>query len=220
MKAMILAAGEGRRLRPLTETTPKPLLKAGNHCLIEYHLLALKKIGISEVIINLSYLAENISSFLGDGARYGLKLRYSFEPIMLGTGGGIFNALSLLGKEPFLLISADIWSDYAYSDVLLHSNNEAHLVLVENPDYHTRGDYGLDAAGMVVRVAPLYTFAGIAKINPKIFSHSAVGNFSIAPLIEASIAKQKVSGELFHGAWFNVGTLQELEKLNKHLSDL
>lgn len=220
MKAMILAAGEGRRLRPLTETTPKPLLKAGNHCLIEYHLLRLKQAGITEVVINVSYLAERIPEFLGDGARYGLKLQYSIEPALLGTGGGIFKALPLLGEEPFLLLSADIWSEYDYSEALLRSNNDAHLVLVENPEYHTRGDYGLDSAARIVRSAPLYTFAGIAKINPKIFSHSAAGNFSIAPLIEASIAKQKVSGELFHGAWFNVGTLQELEKLNKHLSDL
>lgn len=217
MKAMILAAGEGQRLRPLTATTPKPLVKVGQHCLIEYHLLSLRKIGVSEVVINISYLAEKIENFLGDGSRYGLKLHYSIEPQILGTGGGILQALPLLGAEPFLLISADIWSDYAYSQALLHSNNDAHLVLVKNPDYHTRGDYGLDAGDMIVRAAPLYTFAGIAKIDPKIFQHSVAGNFSIAPLIEASIAKRKVSGEFFQGAWFNVGTLVELEKLNSYL---
>lgn len=218
MKAMILAAGEGQRLRPLTAITPKPLVKVGDQCLIEYHLLNLKKIGVSEVVINVSYLAEKIESYLGDGARYGLRLHYSVEPEILGTGGGIFKALPLLGEAPFLLISADIWSDYAYSDALLHSNYDAHLVLVENPDYHTHGDYGVDESGMIVRAAPLYTFAGMAKIHPRIFERSLAGNFSIAPLIEASIEKRKVSGELFFGAWFNIGTLAELEKLKRCLA--
>ncbi len=217
MKAMILAAGQGSRLKPLTDSTPKPLLQVGQYCLIEYHLFALKKAGVAEVVINVSYLANTIQQFLGDGSRYGLKIIFSVEPVVLGTGGGIKHALSFLGSEPFLLISADVWSDYTYSKTILDSETEIHLVLVNNPHYHAVGDYGLDQDKFITRQAPLFNYAGIAKIHPKIFTAIREEKFSFSPLINKAIEHHGVSGEMFNGTWFNVGTPHELAKLRAFL---
>ena len=213
MKAMLLAAGRGSRLRPLTDTTPKPLLMVGSQCLIEYNLWALKAAGIREVVINVSYYAKKIRDRLGDGRRYGLTIEYSFEEgAPLGTGGGIYQALPLLGDEPFIVISADVWSRYALNTLSLDSENDAHLVFVGNPSFHPKGDYAL-LNNRVQLQGDKFTYAGIAVLRPRFFLDCQPGAFSLSPLLNAAIKQGRVGGELYRGVWFNVGTLEELERL-------
>jgi len=219
MKAMILAAGKGERLRPLTNTIPKPLVKAGGHALIEYHLMQLKKTGVTEIVLNVSYMAENIMQYLGSGERYGVKLFYSCEPMSLGTGGGIKRALYLLGEKPFLLVSADIWSEYTFPKTFLEAQGDVHLLLVDNPAFHQAGDYGLSENSFLTKSGPKYTYAGIAKINPKIFTKIDKEHFSFSPLIDHAIDEHHATGELYHGAWFNVGTKKQLDALHQYLGD-
>ena len=217
MKAMLLAAGRGSRLRPLTDIMPKPLLAVGSQCLIEYNLWALKAAGIREVVINVSYQAKKIMDWLGDGRRYGLVIDYSFEEgAPLGTGGGIYQALPLLGNEPFLVISADIWSQYALNTLSLCSENDAHLVFVDNPSFHPGGDYALSNTKVQFQ-GDKFTYAGIAVLHPRLFVDCKPGAFSLSPLLNAAIKQGSVSGELYRGAWFNVGTLEELERLKHFL---
>lgn len=215
MKAMLLAAGLGTRLRPLTDAIPKPLLPVGKKTLIEYHLENIRKMGIEEVVINVFYHAKKMIDFLGDGSRYGVRITYSHEKDLLGTGGGIYQALPLLGKDPFIIISADVWSDFAFDADFIKADQDAHLVLVENPDYHLKGDYSLTTEGKIAFTGKKFTYAGIAKLHPKLFSHCKAGAFSLSPILNQAIENQTVSGEVFQGRWFNVGTLEELEKLRK-----
>ena len=215
---MILAAGRGMRLRPLTDVTPKPLLMVGSHCLIEYNLLALKKAGISDVVVNVSYHAKQIMERLGDGRRYGISIEYSFEQgDPLGTGGGIYQALPLLGDEPFIVVSADIWSQYPFTESL-SVGSDAHLVLVKNPSSHSRGDYALsDINNKVTFQGDKLTYAGIAILHPRLFHGCQSEAFSLSPLLNAAIEREAVSGEIYRGAWFNVGTIDELKRLEKTL---
>lgn len=221
MKAMILAAGLGLRMRPLTDTTPKPLLRAGGRTLIEYHLAALRSAGICDVVINYSRLGKQIEDHLGDGARYGLNIAYSAEGEQpLETGGGIFQALPLLGNAPFIVVNADIWTDYPYARLInqLASDDLAYLVLVDNPVHHPEGDFVLHNRRLINSPsARRFTFAGIGVYQPKLFSLCQPGNFPLAPLLRAAINANQVSGELWRGAWFDIGTPARLQDLQRVL---
>jgi len=219
MKAMILAAGRGERLRPLTDTCPKPLLYAGKKRLIEYHLKNLSQAGIREVVINVSYKAEEIMDALGT-RQYDTKIIYSIEkPHALNTGGGIIRALPLLGDEPFIVINSDVWTDYLLLS-LVHKAHSlapylAHLVLVPNPPYHLHGDFGLQQ-GLLSAQKPFYTFAGVGLYCPSFFTLSDAHEdecIALAKIITTAIAQRKVSGELYQGEWVDVGTEERLQFL-------
>lgn len=214
-KAMLLAAGRGVRLRPLTDTLPKPLVSVGGETLLEHNLRALRRAGIEEVVINVCYRAKQIIDQVGDGSRYDLSITFSYEPEKpLGTGGGIKQALPFLGNDPFLLISSDIWTDYSFSNIQLPTGKLAHLVLVENPAFHPNGDFGLNEKGFVLASAPQqYTYGNVAMIDPSLFHDTPDGEFSIAPLLVEQMNQQNVTGEIYRGRWFNVGTVEELDKL-------
>lgn len=223
MKAMILAAGRGERMRPLTDTTPKPLLEAGGKSLIEYHLIALAQSGFKQVVINHAYLGEQIENALGDGTRYGVNILYSSEPEGgLETGGGIHHALPLLGDAPFLVVNGDIWTDYLLSSsFLLRPDTLAHLILVDNPPHHPEGDFALsedsklsDAAGQC------YTFSGIGIYHPDLFKQQKSGRFALAPLLRKAMQADQVTGEHYRGQWLDIGTPQRLHELDQHLKSL
>jgi len=218
VRAMILAAGRGERLRPLTDRLPKPLVAVGGRPLIEHHLHALARAGITEVVVNLAHLGAQIRARLGDGARFGLAIRYSDEGGRgLETGGGIHRALPLLGTEPFLVVNADVYTDYPFGALpLLAPGDLAHLVLVDNPPHHPQGDFHLDGAGRVhAEGAPRLTFAGIGVYRPELFRDCAPGAFPLAPLLRAAMAAGRVSGEHYRGRWVDVGTRERLEEANR-----
>ncbi|MCB1827532.1 MAG: nucleotidyltransferase family protein [Coxiellaceae bacterium] len=217
---MLLAAGRGERLKPLTDRLPKPLLPVGAKSLIEHNLERLKNAGIEEVVINVCYRARQIIETLGDGERFGLKITYSFEPDQpLGTGGGIQQALHILGDTPFILLSSDIWTDYPFEKLALSEGKLAHLVMVANPDFHPEGDYTLLSNGLLDQnPAPRLTYSNIAAIDPSLFAGHPAGAFPLAPLFVQAMTQQKISGELYEGAWFNVGTVEELVRLEESLS--
>lgn len=228
MKAMILAAGLGNRMRPLTEHTPKPLLCAGQKPLIEYHLENLQRAGIREVIINLAYLGEKIRAHLGDGKDWDLRIRYSQEPEPLETGGAILRALDLLGSEPFLLINADVWCDLEFADFVsapLDSQQDGRLLLVQNPAFHPRGDFALEDSGILIpdpekNYPRRFTFAGISLLKPKLVA-SYPEKREKFPLVEAfrhSIAERKLSGKIYEGHWSDVGTPARLRELETYLA--
>lgn len=214
MRAMVLAAGRGERLRPLTDTIPKPLLPVGSGCLIEQNLIRLAAAGVTDVVINVSYLAKQIIQYLGNGARYGLNVEYSYDgEECLGTGGGVYKALSMLGDKPFWVVSADVWSEFSFVDNSLCDEDLAHLVMVPNPEFHTKGDYGLDDQGKLTMQLPKLTYAGIGLIRPELFADCEPGIFSFSPLINRAMQLSAVSGELYEGSWFNVGTAREFQRL-------
>lgn len=220
MKAMILAAGRGERLRPLTDHTPKPLLEAGGRCLIEYHLLALARAGIREIVINHAHLGRQIVGFLGNGSRYEVQIQYSPEDDQpLETGGGIFHALPLLGPEPFLVINGDIWSDYPFARLAHPPTKLAHLVLVPNPPFHEDGDFTLEQGWVGNEGTPRFTFSGIAVYQPNFFKDCREGAFPLAPLLRHAADAGQVSGECFDGQWTDVGTPQRLAELRARLDD-
>ena len=213
MRAMILAAGRGERMRPLTDTTPKPLLPVGGKPLIVWHIERLKKAGIDEIVINLAYLGEKIEAYLGDGSRYGVKIAYSYEGEKGGleTLGGIVNALSLLGNDPFWVVNGDIFTDYPMaSDVLLPEDCDAHLVVVPNPPHHPYGDFDVCEGKLYDR--PRYTFAGIGLYRPALFKGIGVQKAPLAPLLRQAMAQKRVCGEVYHGVWIDVGTPQRLKQ--------
>lgn len=220
MKAMILAAGRGERLRPLTDSTPKPLLKVGEKCLIEYHLFKLAQTGINEVIINTAWLGDQIQQTLGNGEKYGLTIHYSDEGDQaLETAGGIIKALPLLGDEPFLIINGDIFTDYDFKQLLeIKLNSEAHLVMVENPDHNNKGDFALENDWLKNTGEPLYTYSGIGIYTKQFFAGIPEGITALAPILKEKIAQQKVSGELYTDAWTDVGTVERLQQLNDQLN--
>ena len=221
MKAMILAAGRGERMQPLSNTTPKPLLKIGDHSLIEHQIIKLKQAGITDIVINISYLGQHIIQHLKDGSQFGVSIQYSDEKDnRLGTGGGIYQALSQLGSDPFLLLSADIYSDISLRPLLEKSITEkAHLVCVPNPSFHPKGDYALTATGLIYFGSPTYTFAGIAIFHPQLFHECQNNVFPLTDILTPAILKQRVSGEIYSGTWHNVGTPSLLAELNeKHNS--
>ncbi|RZA08414.1 MAG: nucleotidyltransferase family protein [Proteobacteria bacterium] len=217
MKAMILAAGKGERMRPLTLTTPKPLLAAGGKRLIEYHLLALARAGFAEVVINHAWLGQQIEDYLGDGARYGVAIEYSRETEPLETGGGIRHALPLLGDAPFVVVNGDIWTDYDFSRLRGPLAGHAHLVLVDNPAHHPEGDFSL-VEGQV-RDQPGLTYSGIAVLHPDLFAGHGEPAFKLAPLLRRAMDVGQVTGEHYQGQWIDVGTAQRLTELDRLLAE-
>lgn len=211
--AMILAAGRGERMRPLTDHTPKALIPVAGKPLIVYHLEKLSRLDIKNIIINISYLADNIREALGDGTQFDVNITYSYEPEALETGGGIYQALPLLGDKPFLVISSDIFTDYDFGN-LLNKNIKhlAHLILAPNPGYHPKGDFSLGSNGFVKNI-PEYTYASMGVFHPNLFRRCQPGRFSVVPLLIKAIANQQVTGELYQGLWHNVGTIEELKLL-------
>jgi len=221
MKAMILAAGKGERMRPLTLHTPKPLVPAAGKPLIEYHLEALAKAGFTEVVINHAWLGAQIEAHLGDGQRFGLSIRYSPEGEPLETGGGIYQALPLLGDAPFVLVNGDIWTDYDFAALRQPLPGLAHLVLVDNPGHHGRGDFRLQGEQVVDGDdAPgTLTFSGISVLHPALFEGCQAGAFKLAPLLRQAMAAGRVSGERFAGQWVDVGTLERLADVERLIAE-
>lgn len=222
MKAMILAAGFGKRMRPLTDTTPKPLLKVAGKPLIVYHIENLAAAGVTELVINHAYLGEQIEAELGDGAGFGVRIQYSAEGEPLNTGAGIAKALPLLGEEAFIVTNGDVWTDYDYRRLVGKPVQRAHLVLVDNPAHNPEGDFALMRNGSVLankhhQSGVGLTFSGISVLHPALFKHSPQGPFPLRePLIEA-MHEGLVSGEHFTGAWTDVGTPQRLRELDQQL---
>ena len=229
MKALIFAAGKGERMRPLTEHTPKPLLDVGGERLIERHLRALARIGVDEVVINTSWLAEQFPATLGDGSRYGLKIRYSHEGAEpLETGGGMLHALPLLGDAPFVAVNGDISCDLDFATLPQEPRGLAHLVLVDNPEHHPNGDFALAADGRVDADAqPTLTFAGIGVYRPALLArwfddvhdaegaHLAPPRFKLAPVLKAAMRRRLIDGIHHRGAWTDVGTPERLAALRQ-----
>jgi MurNAc alpha-1-phosphate uridylyltransferase len=213
--AMILAAGRGERMRPLTDTVPKPLLRVRGKPLIERHVERLAQAGIERIVINLAWLGWKIRDFLGDGSRHGVSIRYSEEsPQALETAGGIFRALPLLRPGPFLVVNGDIFTDYDFERMSLDADRDAHLVLVPNPPQHPRGDFGLLGDVAVPAAGQQHTFAGIAAYRDEFFSGCEDGAFPLKPLLVRCMAAKRCSGELYTGLWEDVGTPERLEALN------
>ncbi len=216
MKAMILAAGRGERMRPLTDATPKPLLEAGARRLIEYHLLALAGQGIVEVVINVAWLGDQVRKYLEDGRRYGLQITYSQEEEgALETGGGIFQALPRLGSGPFWVINSDIRTDYSFAPPELAPDDLAHLVLVPNPDHHPAGDFALESGRVANSGNPMLTYSGIAVMRPELFEGQVAGRFPLAPLLRSAARSERLAGSAYPGVWLDVGTPERLEAAAK-----
>ncbi|BCA26634.1 N-acetylmuramate alpha-1-phosphate uridylyltransferase MurU [Metapseudomonas otitidis] len=217
MKAMILAAGKGERMRPLTLHTPKPLVRAAGVPLIEYHLKALAAAGFVDVVINHAWLGQQIEDHLGNGARFGLRIRYSPEGEPLETGGGIHRALPLLGDEPFLVVNGDIWTDYDFARLRAPLDGLAHLVLVDNPAHHPGGDFQLHHGCVSDSVPgePGLTYSGIAVLDPRLFEGCQPGAFKLAPLLRDAMGHAQVSGEHHPGHWVDVGTLERLAEVER-----
>lgn len=219
MKAMILAAGKGERLRPLTLHTPKPLVRAAGVPLIEYHVRALAAAGFTELVINHAWLGQQIEDYLGDGARFGLRIAYSAEGEPLETGGGIFQALPLLGEQPFALVNGDIFTDYPFAALRRPLSGLAHLVLVANPGHHAAGDFCLQDGRVSDAQAgqDSLTYSGLAVLSPALFADCRSGAFKLAPLLRAAMAAGQVSGEQFAGCWVDVGTHERLAEVERLL---
>ena len=219
MRAMILAAGRGERLRPLTDTTPKPLLDVGGKRLIEHHLDRLATAGFREVVINLCHLGDQIRDTLGDGSNWGLSIHYSPEPVgALGTGGGIKQALPLLGDSPFAIINGDVFTSYPLARLRVIKCDYSHLVLVPNPAHHPGGDFALKGGYVNEDSEPRYTFSGISVYHPRFFDSAAIGSFSIVPMLQSSMALQRVTGEIYKGIWHDIGTLERLKTLRNQIT--
>ena len=216
---MILAAGRGERMRPLTDSTPKPLLKVGSRTLIERHLYALAAAGIREIVVNLSWLGERIREALGDGSTWGVTIRYSEEgPVPLEAGGGIFHALPLLGSQPFIVVNGDILTDLSFATLHLPPDATAHLVLVDNPAHHARGDFSLERGRVGLPGKRTFTFSGVALYRPEFFAGCAAGRFPLLPLFKRAIGADALSGEHYTGRWSDVGTPQRLAELAREES--
>ena len=236
MRALIFAAGRGERMRPLSDVTPKPLLSVGGKRLIEWHLENLAHAGVREVVINTSHLASQFPQALGNGARYGLRIEYSYEgETPLETGGGMLKALPLLGSEPFIAVNGDIWTDFDFASLPREPNGLAQLVLVANPPQHPRGDFGIDADGTLFPFADVpnaqrsLTFAGIGAYRPELLNnwrevigdapgaHENPPRFSITPLLRAAISQDRIGWQQHRGAWNDIGTPQRLRELDATL---
>ena len=219
---MILAAGHGTRMRPLTDHTPKPLLKVGGKPLIIWHIENLKQAGFEDIIINIAWLGDQIPAALGDGSQFGVNLHYSDEQNegALETAGGIVKALPLLGNEPFLVVNGDVWCDYSYStQTPLKGNDQAHLILVNNPEHNPDGDFSLSKRRVDSKdnSHDKHTFSGIGYYHPDLFKNLPKGKLALAPVLHKAMQKNEVSGELFKGDWLDIGTPERLEKLNSRL---
>jgi MurNAc alpha-1-phosphate uridylyltransferase len=212
--AIVLAAGRGERMRPLTDRVPKPLLAVRGKPLIVYHLERLARLGVQDVVINLSWLGDAIRSALGDGARWNLRLRYSEEgAIALETGGGIFRALPWLGSAPFLVVNGDVHSDFDFGALSLPHRSLAQLVLVPNPAHHPDGDFALEGALVLEHGAPRWTYAGIGLFHPGLFTGCVPGRFPLLPLLQRAIATARLTAQVYRGAWSDVGSAERLAAL-------
>ena len=219
MKAMLLAAGRGERMRPLTDHTPKPLLLAGGKPLIAWHLEALVRAGVHEVIVNLSWLGQQIRDALGDGRNFGLQIRYSEEGrAPLETGGGIFKALPMLGAAPFLVVNGDTFTDVDLSSLQLSAAADARLVLVSNPPQHPEGDFVLDGHTIVAGAGARLTYSGIGIFSPSLFAGCTAGKFPLLPVLEQAIAAGRLQGQRHTGQWLDIGTPERLAALNRKLA--
>ncbi|VUD40371.1 UTP--glucose-1-phosphate uridylyltransferase [Thalassocella blandensis] len=238
-KAFIFAAGEGRRMLPLTEHCPKPLLKVRGKCLIEHHIEKLVAAGFCEIVINVSYLAEQVIEHLGNGERYGADIQFSLEERPLETGGGLLKALPLLGEEPFVLVNGDVWTDFPFSalserkDIFTGvSAGDTRLFLVENPDHNPSGDFAFKRKGdalsdelvlrdSVVAHGKSYTFSGISILNPALIAQypSKREKFPLLEVFQYAIEQQQLKGEIYSGRWVDVGTPQRLDLVNLDLPD-
>ena len=224
MKAMILAAGRGERMRPLTDKLPKPLLKVADKMLIEYHLEKLKAAEITNVVINHAWLGEKVEQALGDGSRYGLNITYSAETEALETAGGILNALPLLsgatGKDEFIVINGDIYCDYDINKLPSNLSGLAHLILVNNPPHHLEGDFVLTNSGAVEQSGQnKLTFSGLGLYHPDLFKNYFPGKQALAPILRKAMDENQVSGELYQGIWHDIGTPERLNELDLYLKN-
>jgi len=216
MRAMILAAGRGDRLRPLTDELPKPLVEVAGKPLIEYHLEALARAGFREVVINQGHLGDLLPEMLGNGSRWGVNIHWSDEqPEALETGGGIFKALPLLGSAPFLVINGDLWTDYPFARLRAVKCDWAHLVMVPNPSHNPVGDFALAGARIRETGDRKLTFSGMAVYNPRLFDGCQPGKFSVVPLVRLAMENHLVTGEEFQGDWNDIGTLERLDATRK-----
>lgn len=212
---MVLAAGRGERMRPITDTLPKPLVPVAGRPLIGYHLERLAQAGFRDVVINLSWLGERIRAALGDGREYGVSIFYSEEgPVALETGGGIFKALPLLGVGPFLVVNGDTWTDIDYGRLTLEDGANGRLVFVANPTHNSRGDFGLDGDLVVDREVDRFTYSGVGVYRPEFFAGCSPGRFPMLPLLKRAIVARVLRGELHAGEWCDVGTPERLAELD------
>ena len=214
--AMILAAGIGERLFPLTLTVPKPLIEVKGKALCVYHIERLASIGVKDIVINTHYLAEKIQTYLGNGNAWGVNIAYSEEKEKLDTGGGIANALPLLGDGPFILVNSDVYTDYDFTQLSLNENDLARLVLVSNPEHHLEGDFVLTGEGYVhakTAAQPTLTYAGIGLYHPALFTRESEKTFPLTKVLNPAIKEKRISGEHFQGQWVDVGTPARLESV-------
>lgn len=222
MIVMLLAAGRGERLRPITATTPKALVEVGGQSLIERHLMALSAAGITNVVINLGWLGEQIAERLGSGRAYGLSITYSPEgDDILETGGGIVRALPLLGDRSFAVVNADVFTDMPLPPPLPAAGETGHLVMVPRPAYRARGDFDVVDGKLANSDAPAFTFSGIASYRPEFFRDLKPGRFPLAPILSEAAGKRLLGASVYRGLWEDVGTPERLDALNRrHLEDL
>ncbi len=228
MKAMILAAGRGERMRPLTDHTPKPLLEAGGKPLIVWHIERLVAAGMPDIVINCAWLGERLQSALGDGSRHGARLQWSPEEPALETAGGIARALPRLGSEPFLVVNGDVWCDWDFggarehAEALRQTGADAWLLLVDNPAHHRKGDFGLDPGGRVLDAPDTpetLTFSGIGVYSPRLFANTSGDRPApLAPLLREAMGRRKVIGSRHDGLWMDIGTPERLQYLDTHLN--
>ena len=220
-KAMLLAAGRGERMGPLTDATPKPLLEVGGETLISRHLAALATAGYRDVVVNVAYRGEMVRQALGDGSRWGVHIQYSDEgPQALETAGGIIKALPLLGPQPFLLVSSDVVHDFNLTELRPVAGSLGRLVMVPNPPHHPRGDFGLDRDGRLVAVPPRLTFSGLAVLDPGLFAGFPPGIRPLREVLQPAIAKGDLAGQYFSGLWMDVGTPARLAAASAMLERL
>lgn len=220
MKAMILSAGLGNRMLPLTEHTPKPLLRAGDHSLIEWQIIKLCRAGVTQIVINHYHLGEQIEKALGDGSQFGVNIRYSPEPVRLETAGGIIRALPLLADESFIIVNGDVWTDFDFARLkpLVSASVLAHLVMVPNAAHHQEGDFALDDTGLLSQAGPhKLTYSGISVLHRDLFKGLDEQYLALAPLLRKAMAENRVTGELFPGEWRDIGTPERLQVLDAEL---
>ena len=218
---MILAAGEGRRMRPLTADKPKPLIEVSGKPLLAFHLERLIAAGFSDIVVNASYHAQQIVDYCGDGNRWGCRINVTVEPTPLETAGGILNALPLLGDEPFAVVNGDVFTDYPLERLRLHDleADHAHLVMIPNPEHHPDGDFTLSDGRIGVESGSRVTFSGLSVMSRALFAGLAPGKSALRPRLDVAISSQRLSGELWSGLWSDVGTPERLEALENSLRE-
>lgn len=218
MRAMILAAGRGERMRPLTDHVPKPLLIVGGKPLIVWHLERLAYAGFKEIVINHAHLGSQIEAMLGNGAQWSVSIQYSPEKVALETAGGIANALDLLGAEPFVVVNGDIYTDFDFTGIALQPDKHAHLVLVDNPPQHPQGDFAIEAGTLKHAGEHMLTFSGIGVYHPDLFADIVKGQpAKLAPLLRQAIDHDRATAQHYQGVWHDIGTPERLKQLDESL---